>query len=358
MAVDISNILEEVNSLCSADKVDINNAIFEEYVRDENFAQHHTVFTEIRNGQLVPIIDARPDYGFLKVSQGNCETNSCEYNSTSTTKKWSPVDYDCRLELCKQDLECDFRKFWGMRCNDFDNMDDAFMRFLADKILESHNASQWRIAYFDDAESADAEYAGVNGLFKQWLEIVENPANGGQLFPIPENEGATIPEQMNLQPDRAYQLFKAMYNWASMNNTRLLSIPGIHFDVTPELAHNYLGWLMENKEVNCCFSATDGVTSSRYSIDNLNYLGIPIVIRHEWSNIIRWAQEQAGADNLDRPHRAVLTYTNNKPVGTCDMDSFRDFDMFYEKKDKKIYIDVATSIDAKVLINSDFAIAI
>lgn len=356
MAIDISNILEEVNSLCAADKVNINNAIFEQYVQDESFAQHHTVLTEIRNGQIIPLINAQPDYGFLKVSQGECATNSCDYNSTSSAKRWSPVDYDCRLEICKQTLDCDFRTFWGMRCKDFDNMEDAFMRFLVEKINESFNASQWRIGYFDDTENSDAEYAGIDGLFKQWLELA--PADNPNHFAIPENEGETVEEQMNLAPDRAYQLFKAMYTWASANNARLLSIPGIHFDVTPELAHNYLAWLQENREVNCCFSATDGVTSSRYSIDTLNYLGIPIYIRHEWANIIRWKAEQDGTENLDNPHRAVLTYTGNKPVGICDDDSFRDFDMWYEKKDKKIFIDIATSFDTKVLFDNDFAIAI
>lgn len=358
MAIDISNILEEVNSLCAADKVNINNAIFEQYVQDESFAQHHTVLTEIRNGQVIPLINAQPDYGFLKVSQGNCETNVCEYDSTSSAKRWSPVDYDCRLEICKQNLDCDFRTFWNMRCNDFDNMDDAFMQFLIEKINESFNASQWRIGYFDDTENDDAGFAGIDGLFKQWLELA--PEGADNRFPIPENEGETIEDQMQLAPDRAYELFRAMYNWASLNNARLLSIPGLHFDVTPELAHNYLAWLMDNKEVNCCVgnNTNDGVYSSRYSLDNLNYLGIPIVVRHEWSNIIRWQAEQAGADNLDNPHRVVLTYTGNKPVGTCDVDAFRDFDMWYEKKDKKIYIDVATSFDAKVLFDNDFAIAI
>lgn len=355
MAIDISNILEEVNSLCAADKVDINNAIFEQYIQDENFAQHHTVLTEIRNGQIIPLINAQPDYGFLKVSQGGCETNACEYNSTSSTKRWAPVDYDCRLELCKQDLDCDFRTFWNMRCKDFDNMDDAFMQFLIEKINESFNASQWRMGYFDATTNTDADYAGIDGLFAQWVELA--PEGAPNRFPIPENAGATIPEQLALAPDRAYQLFKEMYAWASLNNTRLLSIPGLHFDVTPELAHNYLAWLMENKEVNCCFSATDGVTASRYALDSLNYLGIPIVVRHEWSNIIRWQADQVGAENYNDPHRAVLTYTGNKPVGTCDEESFRDFDMFYEKKDKKIYIDVATSFDTKVLFDNDFALA-
>lgn len=356
MAINIDPILSEVNDLCSADKANINNAIFERYLEASNFAQHHEVMTEIRANGIIPIIDAKPDYGFLKVSQGNCQTNICDYDATSSSKKWNPVDYDCRVVICKEDLECDFRKFWNMKCKDFDNMNDAFIQFLVEKLKESQNASMWRIGYFDDSANVDPLYAGVDGLFKQWLALA--PVGSPQRIAIPENAEATIAEQMQLAPDRAYLVFKAMYDYVAVNNTALLQTPGLHFDVTPELAYNYLQYLQENKEVLCCFSQTDGITSSRYGIDGLNYMGIPIYIRNEWSEIIKWQQATSGSVNYNNPHRAVLTYTTNKPVGTCDNDAFRSFDMWYERKDKQIYIDLGTSFDIKVIVDSDFVIAI
>lgn len=355
MAVNISGILTEVNDLCSADKANINNAIFKRYLEDENFASHHEVLTEIRNGALIPIIDAAPDYGFLKVSQGNCQTNTCDITTTSSAKKWAPIDYDCRIVICKENLDCDFRKFWNMRCKDFDNMEDAYIQFIVEMVSKNQNASMWRIGYFDDSENTDPLYAGVDGLFKQWMDIITD--GGAFRYTIPENAEATIADQMDLADDRAYQALKAMYDWAAVNNTALLSMPGIHFDITPELAYNYLQWLQENKEVNCCFSQTDGVTSSRYALDNLNYLGIPIVVRHEWQGVIKWEQVTSASANYNDPHRIVLTYRGNKPVGTCDMDAFRNFDMWYDRKDKELIIDVGTSFDAKVVVDDDFAIA-
>lgn len=356
MAVNIDPILSEINDLCSADKANINEAIFEAYVQDESFTAHHTVLTEIRNGRLIPIINARPDYGYMKVAQGNCQMNVCDVTATSSAKKWSPVDYNCRLEICKEDLECDFRAFWNMKCKDFDNMNDAFIQFIVGKVKENLNASQWRIGYFDDSADTNPDYAGIDGLFKQYLAIA--PTGSDQRFEIPENAEATIADQMSLDPDRAYNLFKAMYAWAALNNAQLLSKADIHFDVTPELAHNYLAWLMDNKEVNCCFSTTDGVTSSRYALDSLNYLGVPIRIRQEWSNIIKWDQEQSGSANYDNPHRILLTTKGNKPIGTCDSESFSKFDMWYDRRDKIILIDTETSFDAKVVVDKDFAIAI
>lgn len=356
MAINIDPILAGVNSLCSADKADISNVIFESYIEDANFAQHHNVMTEVRNGQLIPYIDAKPNYGFMKVSQGNCVSNECDVNTTSSNKKWAPVDYDCRLSICKEDLSCDFRKFWGMRCKDFDNMNDGFMNFLVDRVNLDFNSSQWRIGYFDISTNIDPEYAGIDGFFQQWLALA--PVGSANRFVIPENAEATIDEQMQLAPDRAYNLFRDMFRWGSINNPAMLASQGLHFDVTPALAWNYLFYLQENREINCCFSTTDGITKSAYSIDNLNYMGVPIYVRHEWAGVIQWQQSEAGSVNLPNPHRAVLTPTGNKPIGICDAESFRDFDMWYEKKDKKIYIEIATSFDAKVLRNKDFAIAI
>lgn len=356
MAIDISGILEEVNGLCAADKANINSVIFKRYLEDADFPAHHEILTEIRNGQLVPIIDAAPDYGFLKVSPGGCGVNTCDISTTSSVKKWAPADYNCRVTICKEDLDCDFRKFWDMNCKDYDNMEDAFIDFLVMQINKNVNSSQWRIGYFDDTEGENPDFAGIDGLFKQWAAIATVGSN--QRVEIAENSEATFADQLALGDDTGYTVFKSMYDLAAVNNPQLLSSPGLHFDATPQLAYNYLQYLQANREVGCCFNLqNDGITSSGYSLDTLNYLGIPIRIRNEWWNIIQWQAAEASATNYDDPHRAVLTTRGNKPVGTCDDDAFREFDMFYDRKDREILITVGSSFDAKVVVDSDFILA-
>lgn len=356
MAINLDNILNNINGLCDADKLDYNSLLFEQYLQDSPFASEHVIQTDVRNNQIIPFLDAKPDYGYLKVSQGNCEMNVCDYNAESSIKRWNPKDYDCRMEICKDDLTCDFRKFWNMRCKDFDNEQDAFMVFLAEKINESVNSSQWRIAWFDDSENTDPAYAGIDGLWKQLLALA--PEGNPNRHVIEENSAATIAAQMTLAPDAGYNAFSALYDWLITQNPTLFTSTGLVFESTPEIALNYLKWLQVNKEVECCFSSTDGVTGSRYSIPNLNYMGIPIVLRYEWSNIIKWLQQQSGAVNYDNPHRILLTYESNLPVGTCDDEAFRSFEMWYERYTKKIVIDVESSFDAKVLRDNDFAIAV
>lgn len=358
MSIDISPILNQVNSLCAADGASINKAIFTTYLQDANFAQGHEVMTGIRNNAIIPILTATPDYGFLKVSQGQCKTNTCHYNATSSAKKWNPVDYDCRVTICKETLDCDFRKFWEMRCKDFDNTEDAFMRFLIDKITESVNASQWRMAYFDSSPTIGAadEYSGVKGLFVQWNTLA--PRGSDNRVVIPENDGEDIATQLALAPERTYTVLKAMYDYTALYQPHILSTPGVHFDITPELAYNYLSYLRDNREVNCCFNtAHDGMTSSAYAFDTLNYLGVPLQVRQEWRSIIKYFQQQNATANYDHPHRAVLTYRANTPMGTCDNEAFESFDIWYERKDKELIIDVSSSFDSKVLVDSDFVLA-
>lgn len=356
MAIDLGPILSNINSLCEADGASISEAVFAKYLLDASFAQHHEIMTGVRNGKMIPIIDAKPDYGFLKVSPGDCQTNTCDYDATSSDKKWHPADYSCRVPICKETLDCDFRKFWGMRCKDFDDENDAFMQFLIEKIMESVNSSQWRIGYFDSLANANPDFAGIDGLFAQWLALA--PVGSPNRFEIPENALATIPAQMALDPARGYDVLKEMYDYAAVNIPHILTTPGIHFDITPVLAYNYLAYLRDNKEVNCCFNtANDGITSSGYAIENLNYLGIPIDVRNEWRNIIEWQATESGATNYDNPHRAVLTYRGNKPVGTCDTEAFEKFRLFYDEKDLTLLIDVGSSFDTKVIIDTDFVLA-
>lgn len=354
MAIDLG-FLEDLNGLCAADKVDINEAIFQSFNEDASFVEHHQFDTGVKNGRVIPIVDSAPNYGFLKTSKGSCNMNACEIDSASSAKKWSPVGYDCRIIVCKEDLDCDFKEFFKLNCTNKDDLNDAYMQFIVDMVKKNFNASLWRIGYFDDSSGDDPDYAGIDGIFIQ--AAASAPVGSANRFEIPENAEETVAEQMDLAPDRAYKLIRDMYNFIATQRSWVLSKVNLHFDITPELAANYLAYLQDNKEVNCCFSATDGITGSRYSLDNLNYMGIPIRIRYEWQGVLQWEMGKEETPNLNNPHRILLTYKGNKPVGVCDTSSFEDFDLWYERKDRQIYVDIATQLDAKLVLDTDFALA-
>jgi len=57
------------------------------------------------------------------------------------------------------------------------------------------------------------------------------------------------------------------------------------------------------------------------------------------------------------PHRALMTVKENIPLGTADSGSFNDYDVFYDKTDKLTYVDIATTLDCKLLEEHLFQVA-
>jgi len=178
-----------------------------------------------------------------------------------------------------------------------------------------------------------------------------------QRVTITENSGADIAAQMNLPADAGYKYFKEMYTKMLTYRPYMLTKPGLKIRATQELVLNYLIWLQDNKEVQCCFSPTDGVTASKYSLENLNYMGIPIVIEQEWTDLIKYTAG-ASATVYDKPHRALLTYDTELSVGTCDMNAFKYFKRIYDPKTETLEIRVKTNIDVNVTFDKNFILAI
>jgi hypothetical protein len=85
------------------------------------------------------------------------------------------------------------------------------------------------------------------------------------------------------------------------------------------------------------------------------YRGIPIVVRNDWDRNIRTYEDNTVTYNL--PHRAVLTATTNIPIGTADEGSFGNFDAFYDKVTLSHYFDTAWYLDAKLLEETQIAVA-
>jgi hypothetical protein len=139
----------------------------------------------------------------------------------------------------------------------------------------------------------------------------------------------------------------------------MTSKAGLRIETTRALATNYLHYLQNTREINCCYNMNhDGTTSSGYSFDNLNYMGIPIIIINEWDEIIQNFLFETGDVAYDKPHRAVLTYDANRVVGTCDLNALNDFKVVYDPIKEFLHIRVKSSLDAQVPIDSDFILAI
>lgn len=341
----LNGILDEVDGLCAADKANLSSTIFSECFITEDFARHHEVMTGVSNGSLIPIIGNTADACFLKTSPGNCGFNDCDITPDSSAKKWAPVRYNCSLQICDEDLTCDFRKFFSR--DDCGQMgeDAAFIRWLMDLVVRNVNESNWRIAYFDALAGEDG-FNGIDGIFAQLDASPITGVGGPNHFVIPDP----------VTPQDAKDTLAAMYDAAGAQNSCVLDKPGIHFDVTPEFGYAYLSWLRDNKEATCCFDTrtTDGVTSSRFELGGLNYLGIPVNIRYEWKRAIDCINATGPVVPIPE-HKALLTWTGNKPVGVCSLEDLSRFDLFtYRSPNSRLLVmQSETELDAKIIVEED-----
>jgi hypothetical protein len=301
-------------------------------------------------------------WGFLKKSSTvGCSYNECSIVDKITGKTWNPHKYDCSITFCATDAKftSDWRTFWNINCAQFDNdIENAFIAYLKVRIAEAVNDSHWRIGYFDYKANPDAEYAGIDGFFVQW-QAVATPANTAQRIVITENAGATIADQLNLPADAAYNYYKSMYDKMMLHRSIMTSKAGLRIETTRALATNYLHYLQNTREISCCYNMNhDGTTSSGYSFENLNYMGIPIIIMNEWDEIIQNFLFETGDVAYEKPHRAVLTYDANRVIGTCDINALNDFKVIYDPITENLIMRVKSSLDAQVPIDSDFILAI
>lgn len=354
----LAAVLAAADTISKARKANFSNVIFQEFLETSDFTREHSIATGVEANDMVPIMEKTKQWGFLKktdTTQG-CNYNECTVGDTATNVFWNPNRYDCEIILCLTDpaFTRDFRAFWNINCEKYDNdIDNVLVAYIVERVKEHHNESLWRIAYFDFKTNATTGFAGIDGLFIQWLAIATT-ANTKQRVEITENAETTFADQLNLPADAAKNYLKAMYDKMLLYSPHMMTKKGLKFEITRELAVNYLGWLQNNKEVNCCYNLThDGVTTSGYSLDSLNYLGIPIIIRNEWTEIIQFLT--APTDTAyDNPHRIVLTYDGNKPIGTCDENHLKGFKMIYDEVTEKLHIRVKTTVDAKVPLEKDF----
>ena len=214
-----------------------------------------------------------------------------------------------------------------------------------------------RIADFADADAANVSAGGVitNGIdtsyFSQfngmWKQIFTDQAGDAKAYrhTISQNGEATLAAQMALDATTALDAMRDMYNNI---DPRAFEASDLVMQVTRSLFNNWVNFL-EDKSLVFMLDRTEKGASK------FSYRGIPIEVRNDWDRDLR--MYYFNGTTIDRPHRAILASKSNIPVGTSDEESMSEFDSFYDKKDKKWYMDVAYKLDMKVLEEELIAVA-
>jgi hypothetical protein len=364
--IDLQPIFDEISTPSDGLNLSFSQLIYEKYVGAKSITDLHNIQTGVKCGSKIPLADRGRNYDYMKAKDdltSNCDFNECDVTTTFSVKSWDTKEYNCKVTLCRKDLECDFEKWWNENgCNDADDVSDNFIKFLVDWIGSALVESHWTKVWFSDSSLATSSTLyGADGLFIQMAAIAP-PANVEQRVVIAENANATYALQDTLAADTGFETYSAMYDLALENMALAGNETNLGIETTQKLAVNYLQYLRANNQVNCCFKSD--VTEGKYRLDNLNIFGLPIRIRTEWDEIIRGTKSKTDTTPIfaelndgtrwTEPHRAVLTYKENIPVGVCNAGKLENVDVLYNPYDRNISIASEYEIGATVIWDDEF----
>ena len=292
--------------------------------------------------------------GLMGKAVTGCTPNEID-GVTLTEKTWSPVNEDFRLTHCNAEVDSQDKLVQQMSkmnpdyYNVIEGSSSVVGNFLVAKVIEGFQENLLRKVWFSDTAAdtiagggeltngTDVDYFNTfNGLFKQIFTEV----TGSNFVAISANAGVTYAAQA-LGTGDSIAILKAMYSAA---DSRLIGSdsPDKMFLVTRTIWDGYLCDLEDIQN-----SGAGNTMINENGQMQLFYRGIELINMEVWDRNINSYYNDGTV--WDKPHRAVLTVPRNIPIATLAQSDFGDLDAFYDRKEKKNYIDGVYSIDAKHL---------
>lgn len=323
-------VADLVDSLVTADKVNINEAIFQSTFMVGNFAQSHTLITEVRNGKVQPIVLSNDYYGAMPSGDDtSCDLNACDITPNYSSKKWNLGEYNCRTEICMRSFDENFLVFWNMyrqRLDDPTQTPDAqaFLDYITDIVEKQIMGTQWRTGYWGDLDSENELIDNNDGFF------VQAEAGAGEKIEVTPAGAEPTAEEL-------YASFEEAYLFATNETTW-----GMEADLTWKMSYAaaskfvaYLNTRADLSMYNCdCVNPDAIVAGRRFNVEGLRIFGIPVETHRE----IDLSMTAAGGSGNDK-YKVLLSRKSNLLVGTNTSDKLEGFEIFFDKKDRKVYID-------------------
>lgn len=338
MALDTNfatNITGAVESLTEAQKLELANVIFSATHEVGDFAPKHNVITGVRDNNLIPIITRGNYYGALSADSGDCSMNECDLTDTYSTKKWVLGEYNCRVPICLKTYSDDFKIFWGMYSQTLEDPQsepdkNAFLSYVVDKAQRTVQGALWRTAYYGDTTSVNTLISENNGI---WTEA---EAGDGDKIEMTLTAGELTGEEIYNYLAEAY---------VEAQNSEWFNESEAVFVLSRKMATKLVTWfnsLSDRSLYNCdCYDASKMVSARAFSVDNFSVFGIKVVSYKE-------EQEAGKAVSVQPNYRALLINESNMLIGVETMSHLDQFDIFFDKKDRKIYVDMAIQIGAAI----------
>lgn len=318
-----------------------------------DFSQFVTIVEDIAYGKKVGFVGKMTDFG-KKATGAKCSLNEVAVTIPTSEKSWTPENWDSRLFYCVDDLAGTImQRLLNKGISKYDMTDTVVFEEIRLFIEESFSDMNWRFSWFADKDAAnyDDSPAGFikngvditlfnmnDGLFKKLETIVGlNPAQQVQIAANAQASYAT--QQSTLTPALALEYANDLYYKAPLAFRQSIKKNGAVAMCTLSI-HDKLKQAFQGKDLESMLvNLENGKESIR--INGIDFVAIP-----EWDYMI-----QRYFDNGTKwhnPHRMVLAAKGNLLFGIPSLDQWGQFEAWYEKKDKGVYIDVADSFDTQI----------
>ena len=349
----VEDFLPLIDDLASAENATYNKLIFNKVFIASDITKDHTVVTGVRNGSLVPIIDSEPNYeAFPFIDAESCDTTECSLNANYSGKKWELGLIACSVPICLRTFNDNFLIFWNsykmLNPGKVDRvyLKTALLQYLTDLLSNSLEVAKWRVEYFGDKGSASKLLNGFDGWFAQAAAVP------GLVVPIAKNNGAIYAAQQ-MTGQEIYDLLIEME--AKYLEQEWAGDKPMEYRMTKKMAMTLAAFLNKLKDSSCCDGIDrinpDAVGTKTFYYDKLAFHGIPIKPMPEWDKIINKVGVLNGGGGTNArvdPNRVLLINKTNLLIGTEEREMLKMLDIFYDKKDKKVYIDLEAYLGAAI----------
>ena len=335
---DFSNV-----TLNPKEVTELSQAVFETAFTNPALTKMHKIHTGIDMTTQILLFGKMGLVG--KGLGDNCAVSDDTAPIVATQKYWENNKIGVRLAHCKDDLPALLKAF-GQKQNKYDVTGSDEVKVLADGLLEGLDESIYRMAWFGDKQAKTIVSGGtftngtdlgyfneVDGIWKQVFDGVT--AGKIKRIVVAANTGTTYAAQ-ELAAGAGLELLRKVYNGS---DSRLKNSTDAKFIVTQSIFDNFMDKL-EDSGLNAVGSLAinDGV---------MTYRGKEIIVAEFMDRLIDGYQDNGTKRNL--PNRIVFSTPENLPIGTLDEGEFKSLNVWYENKDRKVYLENIFSLDAKVL---------
>lgn len=352
-AVDFSALTLNVEEARSTSEL-----VFESLFKKPSLSEIHAVMTGVDMDKYIPILGKLGAVG--KLSSGDC-TNNDVAGIPVSQKQWIIKLITWRLVHC-QEAQPDLLKFWkksAIAANLWAEVDSDEVAFVQDRALDATYESILRITSFaDTAATTFGTGSGSNnltagtdiGLFTMldglWKQVFTDQAGSGLIhrYTIPENALASYSAQLALAADRAKLVFTDLYE----NIDPEAMANDVKIQCTSTLFRNYLTYL-ETQSIAFTLERLENGTKT------VKFRDIMIVERPDWDRNIKTFFDNG--TTYDFPHRAIITYNENIPIGTSDTQSLSTLKSHYNETDEKHYLKSAFRIGVVILQEGHIGVA-